>query len=950
MNASRTSYEAGLRDAVDATCRELGHDLLVVYGRSLQEPLPSSAAHNAIFHLIGPETVDGILLLSSCLAGYAGLEGIIDLTRRYGSMPICSIGLAVPGIPSVVSDNRTGMDAALEHIVSNHGCRRVLFVAGWADHPEARVRLEVYEEVLQRHSIQFEPALVINGRFTKDAAYTAVQEFLKRGVPFDAVVAANDAMAAGATEALRRSGRRVPRDVPVTGYDDLHFARLGNPPLTTVRQPLDAMARAAVTTLLERIDGCDVPLRTELPTELVLRRSCGCNPRASGTHRIGPRTGGIGLADHVRDQGPALQQALTECSAGDPRHAPGDTGRLLAGLTAELEGQAGSFVGTVEALLQETTDDDERSRAVQIALAALRRALFEIPTPELEDVLEEAAILVALHNTTGTELDRLANDEAYYEMTRRGETTSMALDLPTLERVLLKNLPEQGIRTAFLSRYTGPARDELDAFACLLDGARVTPEFSRFPARKLLPPGIYGESRRHTSLVLPMAFEGQQLGVAVFEYGEPTLGYQVVRDQISAALRNLAVHHEIVETTTLHERSVQERLATTKRMQLLSMLAGGVAHDLNNALGPLVALPDVILGELAQLPADNCILEDIRADIESIKTASLRATQTIKDLLTLGRQGQLAKEPLDLNRVVQGCVEAGALRFLRAEHTDIAFAVELAAEPPVILGSEAHVARAISNLLRNSVEAIQGGGQVTIETLRRRVTMAISGYEPIEPGDYALVRVTDDGAGIAPWELGRVFEPFFTKKRTGEESGSGLGLAIVHGVAKEHGGYVDVTSTLGEGTTFTLYFPVAEGATQDAHVALCVRPGKARILIVDDEPMQLRTGRRVLGRLGYHVDTLSSGQRACDLFVRAAASGQSPYDLVILDMLLNEQEDGLHVLERIQRSFPDQKGIVVSGHAPTERAHTAVQEGLSWLAKPYTAEALAFTVQAVLTG
>ena len=114
----------------------------------------------------------------------------------------------------------------------------------------------------------------------------------------------------------------------------------------------------------------------------------------------------------------------------------------------------------------------------------------------------------------------------------------------------------------------------------------------------------------------------------------------------------------------LHERSVQERLAATKRMEALSVLAGGVAHDLNNALGPLVALPDVILAQLWEIQGNQESVRDLRADVEAIKVASLRAVQTIKDLLTLGRQGRMAKENLDINRVIKSCWANSSLRFV----------------------------------------------------------------------------------------------------------------------------------------------------------------------------------------------------------------------------------------------------------------------------------------------
>jgi signal transduction histidine kinase/ActR/RegA family two-component response regulator len=457
------------------------------------------------------------------------------------------------------------------------------------------------------------------------------------------------------------------------------------------------------------------------------------------------------------------------------------------------------------------------------------------------------------------------------------------------------------------------------------------------------------EDARESFLVLPLAFENQLLGVIAFSYSDGINAYAAFRNEIAAALKSIRLREELVRTSLLHERSVHERLAATKRMEALGVLAGGVAHDLNNALGPLVALPDVMLAELEELRAGGESGRDLRADIASIKIASLRAAQTIKDLLTLGRQGRIAKENIDLNSVIKSSWANSSLRFVEEAPSRVNLIADLCPTPLVVHGSESQLARAVDNLIRNAVEAIGGNGEVVIKTAKVDVAEPRTGYETIPAGRYATLSVSDDGCGIEPHELGQVFEPFFTKKRTMETSGSGLGLSIVHGVVKEHDGFIDVVSTLEVGTTISLYFPLADGLER-AEAAPAVRRGTARILIVDDEPIQLRTGRRVLVRLGYQVEIMESGLRAHELFSRAAASGQSPFDLVIMDMQLGEVHDGLHIIEQIQRLFPEQKAIVASGHAPTERVELAKRKAVSWLSKPYGMDALAETVQRALRG
>ena len=273
---------------------------------------------------------------------------------------------------------------------------------------------------------------------------------------------------------------------------------------------------------------------------------------------------------------------------------------------------------------------------------------------------------------------------------------------------------------------------------------------------------------------------------------------------------------------------------------------------------------------------------------------------------------------------------------------------DLGPTPLVVRGSESQLARAVDNLIRNAVESLAGNGEVVVKSARVDVQEPRAGYEIVPAGRYAMLSVSDDGCGIERRDLGQVFEPFFTMKRAQESSGSGLGLAIVHGVVKEHEGYIDVTSTPGVGIIISLYLFIVDGPERREHVPIAPR-GDGRILIVDDEAIQLRTGRRVLSRLGYDVEIMDSGMRAFEVFRSAAGSGHhSPFDLVIIDMLLGEALDGLQIIEQIQRLFPAQKVIVASGHAPTEREALAVKRGLTWLTKPYGMDTLAQMVQQVL--
>jgi signal transduction histidine kinase/DNA-binding LacI/PurR family transcriptional regulator/ActR/RegA family two-component response regulator len=945
LNLFSGGFEARLRDAFHARCRNQGHHLLLLYGGLLEPPQPMSIADNALYELLRPDSVDGIIVVSSLLSAYSGPEGIGRLVDRYKPARLCSIGVQLPGVASIVLDNAPGMEAVVEHLVQHHGCRHLAFLEGTPKNPEADVRLRSYQVVLERHGIPFDPARVARGYFRTNLAKVAMEEILARGVKIDGVVAANDEMAAGAIEVLRKHGRRVPLDVPVTGFDDIPLARLANPPLSTVGQPFDLVVDLAVRSLRDQLAGKEVLPCTQVGAEFIRRQSCGCG---HGTYcrdsaSVGPRNADT-LVERIEALGPRLAEMLrTGWSDGLAAAL-----QLLDGMQQEVAGRGGSFSHAVAELVESVGDDSERHQLVQSAIGYLRAQLRDLAPPEIERCFYDALNLVALSNTTTQFQHRLQLDENYLRLLSVGERASFALDLSSLRDALVEGLPNAGVRTVFLSCVSDAGAAELVPTVCLLDGKPFDTSAAAFPAHCLLPPEVFALDRRETFLVFPLVFDAQLLGVIAFSYSEGTNAYAAFRNEIATALMSVRLRQKLIDETTLRERSVQERLSTSKRMEALSVLAGGVAHDLNNALGPLIVIPDMILAQLDESPSDEASLREFRSDIQIIKAASLRAAQTIKDLLTLGRQGRMLKEDLDLNQVVRSCLAESSVRFAREGATQVRVSADIVPSLLMVRGAESQLARAIGNLIRNAVEAVAADGQVVVKTSQEDPIAPIAAYETIPPGKYAVLTVSDNGCGIAPAELGRIFEPFFTKKRARENSGSGLGLAIVHGVVKEHEGFIDVNSTLEAGTTIALYLPRIVDRTAERERTREIPHGSSRILIIDDEPIQLRTGRRVLAKLGYQVEALDSGARACELFERAATSGKSPFDLIIVDMVLGEALDGLQVFEQIERLFPAQRVILMSGHAPSERAQLAVRKGLPWLAKPYTLESLAQAVQQVL--
>ena len=937
-------FESELRTALQRGFENLDLNLLIVAGHAFDSPDATGATRNGVYDLIHRNSVDGVIFVSAPLAVFSGLAGIRRMAERYQPLPMCSLGMVVPDMPSVVFDDDSAMRELVEHVVRVHGRKRIAFIGGPDQNVDAMHRYSVTEDVLARHGLTLDRKRIARAQFTVESGAQGMREIIERDVEFDAVIAANDGMALGAMEVLESHGLRVPDDLIVTGFDDLPLARFANPPLSTVRQPLEHMAALAARLVLDQIDGSPVPRCTVLPAEFITRASCGCDLRsgrgATPSIRILPAT-------FLLENDETLEAALASALWA---HPDGAARRLLGALQAELGGSRGAFREALELAFRELGPHYELYDDLDLALARLW-AKLRPGAPELSDLFHSSRHLVRMACGRAQARHALEMEATYRRLLKSGERFSAALDEESLRRTLGEELPRVPTRNAYVSLYDDQD-EQLRPFFSLREGEVDTRPRAPFDAQKLLPDGAFPADRRHTSFVLPLTSENKRWGVAVIEVGSPFGVYEMITEQISAALNSLSLQREIVRRTALHAKSVQERVATAERMTSLSTLAGGVAHDLNNALGPLVALPDVMLAELDEIRKNpGCDDSELRADIGAIKSTAVRASQTIKDLLTLGRKGRMSREVLDLNPLVERCIEGERVRLSGQSRSTLVLRVRTSPEPLFVAASEPHIMRAVSNLIQNAIDAVEGRGRITVTLTPACVDIPMSGYEAIEPGDYAKIIVEDDGPGIPAAVLPRLFEPFFTTKRTGERSGTGLGLAIVHGVVKEHDGFLDVTTSPGHGTKFKLYFPIVDATAASVPVRSRAPGGSAKILVVDDEPLQLHSARRILEHLGYEVSTIASGQAAYERFVDASAPGPdrpSPFDLVIFDMMLGEEHDGLEILRRVRELFPGQRGLLMSGHAPAERGELAQRQGFGWLPKPFGTETLASAVRTVL--
>ncbi len=389
------------------------------------------------------------------------------------------------------------------------------------------------------------------------------------------------------------------------------------------------------------------------------------------------------------------------------------------------------------------------------------------------------------------------------------------------------------------------------------------------------------------------------------------------------------------EKAEKEKRGLQDRLSRSQKMEALGLLAGGVAHDLNNVLSGLVSYPDLIL---LDLPEGS----PIRKPILTMQNSGKKAAAIVQDLLTLARRGVTNTEVLNINRIFSDYFRSPEFEKLQSYHPDVHIETNLETDLLNTRGSEIHLKKAFMNLISNAAEAMPGGGEIIVSTENQYVDRPIFGYQNINEGDYALVKVKDSGIGISKDDIEKIFEPFYTKKTMGR-SGTGLGMAVVWGTVQDHHGYINIKSVEGEGTTFELYFPVTREAVAKESETMAIdriMGNGEKILVVDDVKEQREIADGILSKLNYRVTTVSNGEKAIEYMKNHSA------DLLVLDMIMPPGIDGLDTYRKILETHPKQKAVIASGFSETDRAKEAQKLGAGqYIRKPYTLEKIGVAVR-----
>jgi len=388
------------------------------------------------------------------------------------------------------------------------------------------------------------------------------------------------------------------------------------------------------------------------------------------------------------------------------------------------------------------------------------------------------------------------------------------------------------------------------------------------------------------------------------------------------------------------QRALETKFAQSQKMQAVGQLAGGVAHDFNNLLTVIIGNSEFLL--MRHQAGDPSFKE-----INEIHQNALRAANLVRQLLAFSRKQTLQPRVLTLREAIG---ELGQLlRRLVGDTIDVK--MEYGADLWPVHADEAQLSNAIINLVVNARDAMPKGGTVTIRSANESmVSAAAFGTAVMPAGDYVRIEVADTGSGIAPEHLGKIFDPFFTTKPVGQ--GTGLGLATVYGIVKQTGGFIDVKSEVGKGTTFQIYLPrhCADETAPAASEAAAAGPrdvtGQDTIMLVEDEEAVRSFAARALRMRGYNVIEASGGEEALERMKRETA----PIHLLITDVVMPNM-DGPTLVRHVKRMKPDMAVIFMSGYAEEAfRRNDENAADLHFLPKPFGLKQLAAKVKEVLSG
>jgi GAF domain-containing protein/DNA-binding LacI/PurR family transcriptional regulator len=560
--------------------RQHNANLLCFLGNTVKDPDPELCQSNVIYDLVDPNRLDALALWGGSGAAVGMYLDQAEMERfilKFAHLPMVNYERKIDGIPVFLTDVYQGMCEAVRHLIEIHQCHKIALIWGPAGHFETEERVRAYHDILAEYGLPENPRLISRPvLWTTGDGARAMEELLEdgtdsqegglvAGVDFDAVLTTDSSQAVGALGVLQQRGIHIPDDVVVLGFDERDDSRLTSPPLTTVKKPFYEVGKRLVETAIEAAAGKDIPVTIHVPTQLVVRRSCGCIDPAIVQASLDKTQASQEKFEIIINTRRA--SFLAEIASGMEAAVPDiDSVRIhkfVDTFITELSGKiTGNFARALDDLLRQEMKAGDDGSTWQSMISAMQRRI--LPYLDGKKRAQADALWNQARIAIGASAQRLQAYQAYVsekQVQILEEITtdlSVAFNLEALTNVLVEGLPRLGIPSCFLSLYENPQMSEHTHSEGDLPTA---PEWSRlvlayndkghidlekggklFPSRQLVPDGMLPQNRQFSYLVFPLHFNGEQLGFILLEVGpQQELIYKALITQIASALHGAAL-------------------------------------------------------------------------------------------------------------------------------------------------------------------------------------------------------------------------------------------------------------------------------------------------------------------------------------------------------------------------------------------------------------------------
>ncbi len=566
-------YQSGILTGILNQARLQKVRILCFAGETFNHPAFFNTSKNALFKLISPDNVDAMILIS----GSMGLttEGTLNFIKECGGIPIITLGIDLPDIPSIVIDNKIGIKNIVSHLVEIHGCKRIAFIKGPEDNNEAVFRFQAYQQSLEKYGIPFNQDLVCPGDFDEKSGINAVNLLVEeKKVTFDALMGVDDLSVLSAVQTLKRKGFTVPDDIKVAGFDDIEESLSSSPQLTTVRQPLFELGNLAVKSIIDMLQGKHITQKQILPTRIMIRRSCGCAPYSSielvtkanesaqikeknkndiknfiyseikntffadfSTVEIAP------LLDKLEELVDAISESLTE-----PKRENSIRDILEDMVTSFFhKGYTVSLWEKIITVLFNKLERDKHATETKTLINSLwRKSLVDL-------------YRIESHLQT---LQRINFEKETEETQKIGDRLFTCFNPGQINSVLRQSLPTLAIKECYISLYEENKSKAVLIFN-LSDKDRKRVHFSMFPSRNLIPKKLPIDSDT-SYCILPLFNESDQIGFVLFNLLESNVKiYEALAEKISSALTVATLLEKIEQQNLVLRETENEDLRNT---------------------------------------------------------------------------------------------------------------------------------------------------------------------------------------------------------------------------------------------------------------------------------------------------------------------------------------------------------------------------------------------------